>query len=203
MQTLDPRLLDLFAVRWVVVPEARAQAGGRPAYRGPDGVVYENPRAMPRAWVTGKWETLPADGDCKARLLADDFDRRSVALLETAPAPRPDPDAAGTARVAAFTANRVALDVTASAPALVVLAEAWHPGWRARVNGAEAPVLPADCVLRAVPVPAGASRLELQFVDPALRTGRTVTFVALVGVVGLAAFGLRPGRRRRAQEAAP
>jgi hypothetical protein len=138
---LDPRLRDLFAVRWIVLPPGQAMPEVKPAYDGPDGVVYENPDALPRAWVTGRWRTT-TPGECKVQLLDPSFDRAHVALLEAPPQPAPDSAATGNAQVTAFAANRVTLTVQASAPALVVLAEAWHPGWRARVDGAPKPVWP-------------------------------------------------------------
>jgi hypothetical protein len=192
-QTLDPRLLDLFAVRYVVLPEKMQTSELQPAYEGPDGVVYQNPRALPRAWVTGHWQ--PASGaTCKAQLLEPAFDRAHVALLEKPPEPQPDSTASGTARVTQFGANHLQLEVDASAPALVVLAEAWHSGWRATVNGTSRPVWPVDCVLRAVAVPAGHSVVEMRFTDPALRRGLVLTLAALAVVLALLAIGWRAGR---------
>ena len=195
-QTLDPALLDLFAVRYVVLPERSPRAAAAPAYEGPEGAVYENSRAMPRAWVTGRWELADA-AQCRTRLLAPEFDRTRVALLESSPEPAPDTSAVGTARIVEFAANRLALEVESSTPALLVLSEAYHPGWRARVNGDARPVLPADCVLRAVTLPAGASRVELEFTDPALRRGLAVTLSALAVVVGLVLAGIFRGRGAR------
>ncbi len=167
--------------------------------------MYENPRAMARAWVTGRWERTAPGEACRTRLLADDFDREHTVLLENDPQPAPDPGATGEARITAFTANRVGVEVNSSAPALLVLSEAYHSGWRARVNGQAVPVWPADGLLRAVPVPPGASRVELQFTDPALRRGLVVTVAALVAVlllVGASLLHLRRGTARSAAAAA-
>jgi hypothetical protein len=202
-QTLDPELLDVFAVRYLVFPEPLQRTSVPPSYQGTDGVVYENPQAQPRAWVTGAFEIAGSRASCKSRLLSADFDRAHRVLLETDPSPRPDPAASGAAQIVEFAANRVELDVEANAPGLAVLAEAYHPGWRAKVNGQTAPVLVADCVLRAVAVPAGKSRVELQFVDPALRRGLGVTLAALAAVVALAAWGVLRGRRMASSEAGP
>ncbi len=196
-QTIDPHLLDLFAVRYVVLPQRLQQTSLAPVYEGADGVVYENPRAMPRAWVTGAWEHTAPGEPCKARLLGDDFDRSHIVLLESDPLPAPDPGATGTAQVQSFSANKVGLEVTASAPALVVLAEAYHSGWRAKVDGKPVPVWPADAVLRAVAVPAGTSHVEFEFVDPALRRGLAVSCVSLVIVLGLVGSTWIRSRRRR------
>lgn len=194
-QTLDPRLADLFGVRWFVLSEPAGQAV--PAYEGPGGVVYENPNAMPRAWVTGRYEVLEG-GDCGAVLRAPDFDVTGSVILERRPEPEPDPAAAGTARITSFGANRLEVDVTASAPALLVVAEAYHPDWRARVGGEARPVYAADCVLRAVPVPAGVSKVTLEFTSPELRTGLAVTLVSLALVLGFLIYGVAAPRRRGA-----
>jgi hypothetical protein len=194
-QTIDPRLLDLFAVQYVVVPERMTQSRLQPAYEGPDGVAYANPRALPRAWVTGRWERTQPGAACRARLLADDFPRDAVVLLEADAVPLPDPTATGTARITGFRSNRVELEVTATAPAILVVAEAYHSGWRARVDGRVAPVWPADCVLRAVPVPPGTSHVELRFVDPALGRGVWLSFAGLAVALGLVVAGARRAPR--------
>ena len=195
-QTLDPELLDLFAVRYVVLAARLQSTDLAPAYEGSEGVVYENLRAQPRAWVTGRWELL-GGSECRARLLAADFDRQRVALLESPPQPAADSSATGTARITAFGANHVGLEVEASAPALLVLAEAYHSGWRARVNGIPQAVLPADCILRAVAVPAGRSTVELEFHDPALRRGLVLSLLSLVAAGALLGLGLWPSRSAR------
>ncbi len=195
-QTLEPELLDLFAVRYVVLPTRLRSTELQPAYEGPEGVVYENPRAQPRAWVTGRWQLLGGQA-CKEKLLSPGFDREREALLETAPTPAPDSSATGTARIAAFSANRLSVEVQSSAPALLVLAEAYSSGWKARVNGAPQPVLPADCVLRAVAVPAGASRVDVDFQDPTMRRGLLLTLLSSAAAVALLGWGAWQGRRAR------
>lgn len=192
-QTLDPRLADLFAVRWFVVSERAGEAV--PAFESAGGVVYENPNVMPRAWVTGRYE-IQAGEDCGSVLLAPGFDRASTVLLERRPEPEPDPGTAGTARITRFSSNRVEVEVTSSGPGLLVLAEAFHPDWRASVDGQARPVYAADCVLRAVPVPAGDSQVVFEFVSPALRTGLVASLVSLGFVLALLAYGLMSRRNR-------
>jgi hypothetical protein len=138
--------------------------------------------------------TVP--GACVEALRSPELDLRRVVLLETAPPAGLDSAATGTARITSFGANHLEVEATASAPALLVLAEAYHPDWRATVGGTAQPVLAADCALRAVPVPAGTSRVVLQFTAPALRAGLAVSGVS--GAVVLALLGFEMVRRRRA-----
>jgi hypothetical protein len=65
--------------------------------------------------------------------------------------------------------ERIELSTDAgTAPALVLLSEAFHPWWRATVDGTPAPVLRAQLALMAVPVGAGPHRIELRFRRPLL-----------------------------------
>ena len=57
------------------------------------------------------------------------------------------------------------------------------PGWTARVDGNPASVVPADLLLRAVPVPAGRHRVELTYRTPQLRTGAAVSVVSWAALV--------------------
>lgn len=63
-----------------------------------------------------------------------------------------------------YTPHRVELHVTAvPTDSYVVLADAWYPGWKATVNDENVPVYRANVMFRAVPVPAGESRVVFYF----------------------------------------
>lgn len=92
--------------------------------------------------------------------------------------------------------ERLELEVRAARPALVVVREAWFPGWTARLDGEARPVLVADGALMAVWVPAGPHTLELTYSTPGLHAG-----LAAAALGGLAALLL--AGRRRARDASP
>ncbi len=79
-------------------------------------------------------------------------------------------------------------------PALVVVAEAWFPGWEARVDGVKTPVVEADGAFLGVPVDAGDHVVTLEYHrPPAAATGRLITAATLLIVAGQA---LRRRRQR-------
>jgi hypothetical protein len=79
-------------------------------------------------------------------------------------------------------------------PALVVVAEAWFPGWEARIDGVPAPLVEADGGFLGVPVDAGDHVITLRYRRPAAAAwGRTITAATLL-LVGASAIR----RRRRA-----
>lgn len=88
--------------------------------------------------------------------------------------------------------ERAAWRVTSSAPAWFVAADAYHGGWRAWVDDEPTEIAPAFFGLRAVPVPAGTSTVEMRYAPRGFRLGALVSGVTLLGLaiaVGFAAAG--------------
>ena len=72
-------------------------------------------------------------------------------------------------------------------PALVVVAEAWFPGWEARVDGRKVPVVEADGGFLGVPVDAGDHLVTLEYHRPGSAVvGRLITAATLLILAGLA-----------------
>ena len=67
------------------------------------------------------------------------------------------------------------IEATSSGDALLVVNDAFWPGWDARIDGAAAPVLCADAAVRAIPWPAGHHVLEMAYHPPELQYGIIVT----------------------------
>jgi hypothetical protein len=100
--------------------------------------------------------------------------------------------------------DRMLLDVDAGPlPAILFISEAYHPWWRARVDGTSAAVLRAGIAFMAAQVPSGSHRVELEFRPPlALRAADRVTqlsWIALGGALLVAA--IRAARARGARRA--
>lgn len=92
-------------------------------------------------------------------------------------------------------------DVDAAAPAILVINEAWYPGWRAKVDGTETEVVPVDAIFRGIAVPPGAHRVEMYFDSQPYRIGRGISLVAtlivFVAFAGRITTAIRKRRRFR------
>jgi hypothetical protein len=89
--------------------------------------------------------------------------------------------ASGTARRVEWTPNRVEVDVAATRPAVLLVNQNWHPGWKASVGE----VVSRDGLL-GVQLPAGAHRVVLRFLPRSGIGGAVVTALAWVGLAFLA-----------------
>ena len=107
-----------------------------------------------------------------------------------------------------YEAERLRLAVTAPVDALLALADAWHPAWRATVNDEPTPIYRANLIFRALRVPAGESKVSFEFAPghwrAALVSGLGLWFIMLL----LLFASYRPEikrwfQRRRAEENHP
>jgi membrane protein YfhO len=172
-------------------------AGLRPVYDGKDARIYRNPDALPRAFLVDRQVVARSAAAARDTVTAPGFPARTTAVVE-----RPVTGLAagsgspGTAAIAGYEAERVAVDTDATRPALLVLTDNWYPGWKAKVDGKDAPVERVDYLIRGVRVPAGAHRVEFSYEPASWRAGWIVSLLALLAILGAAGFGWR---RRRNQ----
>jgi uncharacterized membrane protein YfhO len=95
--------------------------------------------------------------------------------------------------------NRIGLTVETPQAGFLVLSEAYFPGWRATIDGAQAPVYRTNFVSRGIPVPAGTHTVELVFDPPSFNRGALISLLTLLVCCGGIAAGLWNERRNRRQ----
>jgi hypothetical protein len=151
-------------------------------------VPVMRPHPDPRVYLADA--AKPVDNYHQAiALMAEGHDFHRVALVEpgwpvSLPA-RPGSDQPGSARIVHFAPEQLAIEVEADRPALLVIAEAWYPGWRAQVNGAPVVCMPVNAWMRGIPVPAGRSQVLLTFHSRFLALGASLSLFTLAGLVVL------------------
>jgi uncharacterized membrane protein YfhO len=101
----------------------------------------------------------------------------------------------GSARFEAYEPERVVARSRADRRSLLVLSDIHYPGWKASVDGRDAPLERVDYLLRGVMVPAGAHRVEFRYEPASWRAGWIISVLALLAVAGALVAGLRARRR--------
>jgi hypothetical protein len=141
-----------------------------------------DPSPDPRALVVARSEVVGNWREALSRLVAG-HDGARVALVESGPPQGGDVNAAAGSRAAivSFAPERIELEVNSAVPGLLLIKEAWYPGWSATVNGKQVPCQPANVWMRSVPVPAGRSEVVLRYRS---------TYFALGAAVSLTTFAL-------------
>lgn len=164
----------------------------------PDGRTYETvfvEAGLPRARLVGS-AVVKSDDEAVPYMLSPGFDPAAeVVLAEPPPVDLPGAPVAGEVDWVERGPDRMRLAVRSSAPALLAIADNWYPAWHGRVNGRDAPVLRAYHTLRAVPVPAGESEVELWYRSDVVARSFWLGFVILAGLLAANAFRIWSARR--------
>jgi len=143
-----------------------------------DVTVFENRRALPRAWMADTVTPL-AEPDAirtvKTSRLPDgaSFDARRTALVDPSSIPATSMFSPGAyqAQVTRIGDGDIGLRVTSEGSGFLVLSENSYPGWRARIDGADVPIYRTDVTLQGIVVPAGTHRVDFTLESRTLRWG--------------------------------
>ena len=119
-------------------------------------------------------------------ITAPGFNPRTAVILESPPTPLPDSTPPnGRAHIVAETTDTLDIEATVDRPCILVIADAYAPGWNATAlrqsDQQHYAVMPANYVLRALPLNAGNHRLRLQYVPLGFIAGRWISALAWIG----------------------
>jgi hypothetical protein len=168
--------------------------------------IFENPTApLPPVLLVHQYRVLPGRDAVLGAVLRDDFDPRRVVVLEESPDPAPSPGArtGGAARVLSVTSDTLEVEVDSPDGAILLVTDQYSRYWRARPVDphrsvqSRYEVLPANYVLRAVPLAPGRHHVLFEYRPPLLAAGGIVSLVALTLWMGLWIGPAFPRRRLR------
>ncbi len=187
---LGRRALEYGGAAVLITKEVRRDLG-EPRRVDPGLRVYRVSDPAPRADFVPLGSALLLDERETHRRLRD----RSVDLRDTVMVPPRDyglvsaPGQAVTSAALAYgrpSADEIVVSVTTETAGFLRIREAFDWGWTARADGAPVAIVPADDVVMAVPLGAGAHEVRLRFATPGLTTGLLISLVSLGLLVALA-----------------
>jgi hypothetical protein len=183
-------LLDLLNVKYVFAPP-----GMRPPIQGLTGIdeesasLYRNDDALPRAFLVDAYR-VEEDAEILRLLRGGAIDFRRTVLLEREPEQpfgtvQAGMASPGEAIVTQYQNHVVEIETVSDGARLLVLTDAYYPGWRAMVNGGPVRIARANYAFRAVPVPAGRSVVRFEYRPLSFTIGLLVSVAALLIVIGM------------------
>lgn len=200
-------VLEAVGVRWLSLHTRLNDPRIEQVAKVGDVTLHRLRDTLPRARLVARGRHLERSEDAILAILEGRLDlRREVVVHEaehaasasrllrpaTAPVEAKGDAVKGAATIRRDEATLVELDVETSRECFLLLADTYHPGWSATLDGQPVDVLRVNLAHRAVVVPAGRHRLVFRFRSPAVERGMIVSSIslailALIGVVGLAA----------------
>jgi len=188
--------LAFLNARWVLAQTGDVlPAGWDPIAQGQGMKLYENRKALPRAFVP---RSVLSEPDPKRRLavLASirDFANQGVVSEPAAGEWARNGDADVT--IARYATDRLDLEVRAREPALIATSIPAWPGWRISLDGAVMPQVIYNHGFIGFRVPAGTHRVSLRYMPRAVVAGAAISVVS----AAIALWLLLRGPRRRGRD---
>ncbi len=197
-QVYTSTLASLMNVRYVLA--GNSFAPGLPfsvAFRD-EITIFENPSAMPRAFLVGKAEILPAAGILR-QLVEPGFDPRSAVLLEESPLSNESNEAEGnlgTVTITAYRRNSVELEAVVDRSAWLVLTDQNYPGWSVTVDGRAEKVYTAYYLFRAVHLGPGRHWIIFSFLPTSMLPSGVISSTTMLLIVYVLVGGSLIRRRK-------
>jgi hypothetical protein len=193
-------LLDELGVRYLIAPAAARVSGPRfrlvqvirdePVfvfYRGMargNLAVWRNGGELPRAHFAERVEFVPDEDAAAARLQQLDVRGATVVMSAERAAQTPEPE--DTVQIESWAPGGLEISARSARERFLLVSEVWHPGWRAHLDGAAAPLLRADLALMGLWLPGGAHRISLRFAPLFWSPSLAVSAISALALLALA-----------------
>jgi hypothetical protein len=190
LRLVDHPVLDLARVTAILSRKPLEHPRLELVYAAHDFFVYHRTGAVAPARVVPVAARTANETDELAKLTTQAFDPRAVTVLAPDSPLQSPADPAGKFTEGELHASRPAPDrfdveVHGSSGGWLVMHELWAPGWRATVNGAEAELIRADGVCRAVSIPPGDCVVRTEYRPWSVRIGAVLSSLAFAVAVAL------------------
>jgi membrane protein YfhO len=151
-------------------------------------LLHHRLNCLPRAFIVHEASIVADEKEMRQKLSDPRFDPAEQVYLEAKAGPLPSlssPRAKETLYFESFCSNRVVIQVTTTGRGILVLSDAYFPGWGATVDGRPARILPADWGLRGVTLPEGTHEVVFRYRPGWLVPGTALMLTGFFLLLGL------------------
>jgi len=154
---------------------------------------------MPRLQLVQEFRVIAGRDEILQAMDSPSFDPRQQVILESEPKPAPQTfTEKGTVALLDSSANQLTVEADLPHPAILLITDAYSSGWRARPLDGSAQhtynVLPANYVLRAIPLSPGHHHIQIEYAPIGFRVGTWISILSLAGFLIATALDVRRSR---------
>ena len=145
---------------------------------------------VPRAIVVGRAIVKPAE-EVLDFMMSDAFDPLKMVVLEPESRnfmlpPTKGDNFEGTCSITYYDDENIRIKASANQACYLVLGEIFYPGWKARIDGSEAPILRGNYLFRVIPLEEGEHEVTMRFVSRPFRRGAIISMLTVLKVFSVA-----------------
>ena len=197
----ESRTLDILAVKYILIPKSDSR------YPAPEGkrwhlakdtgntLIFENLRAMPRAWLIHDAQVLPESEIVtalqKGKSRGIDIDPFNQAFV-TESGFKNSSTSGDKVEIIEISDNELIAKVQSQEDCLLVTADSFYPGWQVYEDGKEkGPVRRVNYLLRGANISKGTHTIRFVFSPAPLKNGLVICLSSLFAAALVAAWLLR------------
>lgn len=170
-------------------------------YRGPSAIIYRNNLVLPRAYLVPRVEVIADTDSALAFMNSPAWNPREVAVIDRPLGVTfPDAPLEQAAVITERKPDRVVVRTNTNRPALLVLSDVYAHGWKAYLDDSATPIVITNVAFRGVPVDAGEHTVRFEFDPDELETGRIISAVLALLLIGYGIWYVVSARRKPREE---
>ncbi len=147
--------------------------------------IQELESTMPRLLFVDSYMMIPRRNRIFSQMSQPEFDPQKTVILESRPDPEPVQSAQrGVGRIVEESTDHMVIEADLDSPSILVITDAYSEGWRAQPLAGSVQagyeIMPANYILRAIPLEAGHHHFRVEYAPPGFRIGRWVSLASLL-----------------------
>lgn len=140
-------------------------------------MVFENKKVFPRAYLTDRFVLRTNKQSYLQEIYDKNIDfRKTVIVSENLPIV--ENNSLGNVKISSYSQNKVVIETESESSKVLVLSDAYYPGWMAKINGEDAKIYRVNYAFRGVVVPSGKNRVVFYYFPLPFYVGILVTIGA-------------------------
>ncbi len=153
--------------------------------------IYRNTLRLPRVYMVSDYQVIRLEEEHIYDLFGKNFDPGKTVYLEEDPgmnyAPSSEDESPKTGEsmnqieIVDYSEERVEIRTESSRGGLLVLSDAYYPGWKAMVDGDEKPILRANIAFRAIALSPGRHHVIFTYTPPSFKIGAILASLGWLG----------------------
>jgi hypothetical protein len=112
-------------------------------------------------------------------------------------------DNSKTIKLAHFEFDRMKFDYSSNQSEFLVVNDAWHPNWKAKINGIDTNIIKANGVFKGILLPPGKGQVELYFDNTSYQLGIWISLAGWILFIGTWVGFSKKSQRRPLMETLP
>lgn len=196
--SINSKLIDLLNVKYVITTreiDTLSPNKTELVFKDRETRIYKNKSYFERAFIVNKIKYLSDDSTINY-LSSNLFNPKSEVILPDVYSKNiftlPDSlDKKGyQINILNYKAEEIKISTNNNLNGILVLSEAYYPGWNAYIDGIKVPVIRANHVMRAIFVPKGLHNILFKFESLSFKIGLCISITSLIFMVLFSSFSI-------------